>query len=97
MLCIMSSEGNEKIREEYLKQPEFKGYSIAHCNISGFKFAPVYDTQDPTKIVGTSVVFMSESDFGGSMPKWFIQKFTPGGLYDFYEELISATKALHHL
>ena len=80
-----------------MKLPEFKKYSIAHCNISGFKFAPVYDTHDANLIVGTSVVFMSESDFGGSMPKWFIQKFTPGGLFDSYESLIAATKALNHL
>ena len=98
LLCIMSSEGNERIREEYMKSPEFKGFSIAHCNISGFKFAPVYETEDSSsKIIGTSMVFMSESDFGGSMPKWFIQKFTPGGLYDFYEELIAATKAMHNV
>ncbi len=80
-----------------MKLPEFKKYSIAHCNISGFKFAPVYDTQDANLIVGTSVVFMSESDFGGSMPKWFIQKFTPGGLFDSYEGLIASTKAHYHL
>lgn len=31
------------------------------------------------------------------MPKWFIQKFSPGGIYDFYEELITETKAYNNL
>jgi hypothetical protein len=45
LLCIMSSEGNLGEREQYMKDNavEFKGFSIAHCNISGFKFEPYYD------------------------------------------------------
>jgi hypothetical protein len=94
LLCIMSSEGNKMERQQYMEEnaAEFKGFSIAHCNISGFKFSPFYDKNDTSLITGTSVVFMSESDFGGSMPKWFLQKFTPGGLFDFYEDLIDKTR-----
>jgi hypothetical protein len=31
------------------------------------------------------------------MPKWFIQKFSPGGIFDFYEELIAETKVQNNL
>ncbi len=94
MMCLMSSEGNERERAIYVEQnaKEVKGMSHAFCKISGFKFTPVFD-DDQKAVIGTSVVFQNESDFGGSMPKWVIQKFTPAGIYEFYEELIAETKA----
>lgn len=45
-----------------------------------------------TDIIGTRVVFLNESDFGGSMPKWFLQKFTPFGVHEFYEDLLREVK-----
>ena len=45
MMCLMSSQGNDKVREDYVDQKgkELKGASHAFCKISGFKFTPVYD------------------------------------------------------
>ena len=47
---------------------------------------------DPNKVIGTKITFVNESDFGGSFPKWIIQKFSPPGLNDFYEDLINDVK-----
>ncbi len=57
----MSSEGNKEIKEEYMSQnaKAVKGISLAYSTISGFKFFPVYDPKDPTKVVGTSVIFLN--------------------------------------
>ena len=43
-------------------------------------------------IVGTSTTFVSETDFGGSVPKWIIRKFAPQGHYEFCDELVQAAK-----
>ena len=56
--------------------------------MAGHLFEPLYDPLDCKKVIGTSVVFVSESDFGGSVPKWLIQKLAPQGLSDFYEDLV---------
>jgi hypothetical protein len=58
-LCIMSSEGNQQEREQYFQENanEIKGMSDAFCYISGFKFTPVFDDKQTTKVIGTSVVF----------------------------------------
>jgi hypothetical protein len=50
------------------------------------------DPLDPAKAIGTKIIFVNESDFGGSFPKWIIQKFSPPGLNDFYEDLITDVK-----
>jgi hypothetical protein len=60
---------------------------LAFCNISGLKFAPITDSAGT--VVGTSLVFVSESDFGGSVPKWITQKFAPSALNDFMEETVA--------
>ena len=90
----MSSEGNEQVRDEYVeKNPKaVKGLSFAYSTISGFKFIPVYDPKDSTKVVGTSVIFLNQSDFGGSFPKWVLQKFAPAGICEFYEDLLNEAR-----
>ena len=93
-LVIFTSDGNEDVARAYLEthQNEVKGLAQANTNMSGFKFFPVMNEAN-TEIVGTRVYFLNESDFGGSMPKWFLQKFTPGGIHEFYEDLIREVKA----
>jgi len=59
---------------------------LAFCNISGLKFTPITDYAG--SIIGTSVVFVSESDFAGSIPKWITQKFAPPALNDYLEETV---------
>ncbi len=71
-LVIMSSLGNANYRENYCTEHarDIRGVAHASTNISGFKWSPVLDSAG--EVVGTSVVFLNESDFGGSMPKWFV-------------------------
>lgn len=42
-LAIMSSDGNEKYRDEYLSRPIAKGLILAYSRLSGFKFEAIYD------------------------------------------------------
>ena len=67
-----------------------KGMTIAVCNISGFKFYPIFD--ESGEVIGTKVVFLSESDFGGALPKWFTSHFTPKGIHDFYDDMVKLAK-----
>ncbi len=45
MMCLMSSEGNEKERSQFLDRNSkaVRGMTNAFCKISGFKFTPVLD------------------------------------------------------
>jgi hypothetical protein len=61
---------------------------LAITALSGHYFEPLYDPLDCKKIIGTSVVFVNESDFGGSVPKYLTQKMAGPGISDFYEDLL---------
>lgn len=69
-VCIQSSEGNEKYVSDYFKAGKDEGKLLATSALSGHYYEPLYDPLDCKKIIGTSVVFVNESDFGGSVPKW---------------------------
>ncbi len=45
MLCLMSSEGNDKEREEFMEKTgkNIKGMSLAFCRLTGLKLYPVFD------------------------------------------------------
>ena len=47
---------------------EGKDYILAITHISGYQFNPVYDEQDHTKVIGTHIIQLAESSFGGGMP-----------------------------
>jgi hypothetical protein len=71
-MVIVSSLGCEKEKQEYFETHELKGIELAVNNISAFKFYPIYN-EDQTLIIGTHTIFVNESDFGGSIPKWLVQ------------------------
>ena len=73
-MVIVSSHGCEKERQEYYETHDLEGIELAVNNISAFKFFPIYEIPgDPTsKVVGTQTIFVNESDFGGSIPKWLV-------------------------
>ena len=92
MMCLMSSEGNDKELEIYLQEKahELKGMSPAFCRLTALKFFPVLDHDQ--NVVGTSVIMAAQFDYGGSIPKWFINKAAPQNILSFYEEFISMSR-----
>ena len=90
-LAIMSSQGNEIIQGEYFRNnaKEVKGLTLAKSTISGMKFTPVLQND---QIVGTHVVFVSQSDFGGSIPKWMTQRVAPTAIHEFYDDVVKVAK-----
>ncbi len=71
---------------------EGKDYIVAMTHISGYQFNPVYDEQDPTKVIGTQVIQLAESSFGGGMPQWMVRKGQPKGMIEGYEKLLEEIK-----
>ena len=57
--------------------------------ISGMKFSPVIHNNET---VGTHVVFVSQSDFGGSIPKWMTQRVAPNAIHEFYDDVVKVAK-----
>lgn len=76
-VCLMSSEGNDKEREDFMqsKGKHIKGMSLAFCRLTGLKFYPVLDHNQ--RVIGTKGVFVTKFDYGGSIPKWAINKQQP--------------------
>ena len=68
---------------------------LAVNNISAFKFYPIYqDPEDPASpVIGTQTIFVNESDFGGSIPKWLVQRLVPISIHDLFDDVVMATKA----
>ena len=66
---------------------------LAVNNISAFKFFPIHEKpEDPTTpVIGTRTIFVNESDFGGSIPKWLVQKLVPRSIHDLFEDVVNAT------
>jgi hypothetical protein len=73
-MVIVSSFGCEKQKIEYYDTHELNGIELAVNNISAFKFFAIHEKpEDPTSpIIGTRTIFVNESDFGGSIPKWLV-------------------------
>ncbi len=88
----MSSEGNDKEREEFMEKTgkNIKGMSLAFCRLTGLKLYPVFDHNQ--SVVGTKGVFVTQFDYGGSIPKWLIMKQSPQNILSFYEEFIKMAK-----
>ena len=94
-IVLIASEGNEEIRDQYIKDHNIevgKNYIVSVTFISGYQFTPIYDDKDPSKIVGTHVIQVAESNFGGNMPGWMVRKGQPKGMIDGYDKLIEDIK-----
>ena len=89
-MLISSSNGNEEIRDEYMSSKELGGLTVAHQLLSGHWIKPIYDNQQ--NIIGTSAFFVSESSFGGAVPKWIINKFAPPAIIQYYDDIVKAAK-----
>jgi hypothetical protein len=71
LLVIMSSFGNQRIKEEYYSShPDTQNTLTGNNEMSAHQFLPLYDSFEKDKIIGTKIFFINESDFGGSVPKW---------------------------
>ena len=96
-VCITSSECTESFVSDYFKAGKDEGKQLATTALSGHYFEPLFDPLDCKKVIGTSIVFANESDFGGSIPKWITQKMAPGGINDYYEDLVKDVKIFNKL
>ena len=70
MLGIISSEGNTKEKDQYYATHDLKGLQLAFSKINAFQYLPLYS--DKNELIGTRTVFMNQTDFGGSVPKWLV-------------------------
>ena len=91
-LCIITSHGNDIYRNQYIQSKDLKGLSLALTVFSAFKFEPVFDKADPSKVIGTKTILISVSDFGGSIPQYLIKKFTPKELKEFLDDMVIGAK-----
>jgi hypothetical protein len=57
--------------------------------MSGMRFFPIYDPLDASNVIGTHSFFVSQSDFGGSIPKWLVNKMAAGGVHEFFDACIT--------
>ena len=98
-VVIVSSLGCEKERDEYCRTHDLRGLEIAVNILSAMKFIPIYENpDDPTSnVIGTTTVFVNESDFGGSIPKWLVQKFLPMSIHEMYEDVVVTTRKMSGL
>ena len=94
LTCLMSSEGNDKEREVFMQQvgKHIKGMSLAFCRLTGLKMYPVLDHNQC--VIGTKGVFITQFDYGGSIPKWLVLKQSPQNILSFYEEFIKMARKL---
>ena len=90
-VIVMSSVGNEAVREEYRKAhpKEAASWVDAINYMSGMRFSAIYDSKDPTKVIGIHSFFVSQSDFGGSVPKWLVNKMAAKGVHEFFDACIT--------
>ncbi len=96
-ICIQSGESNETYVSDYFKAGRDEGKQLAKSIIAGHYYEPLYDPLDCKRVIGTLVVFVNESDFGGLIPKWLIQKLAPPGINDFYEDLVKDVKIFNKI
>lgn len=60
-------------------------YALSTTILSAFKFDPIFDPSNASKVIGTHTTIISTADHGGSIPQWIIKKFAPKGLTEFME------------
>lgn len=98
-VVIVSSLGCEVEKEEYCRTHDLRGLELAVNVLSAMKFFPVFkDPEDETsEIIGTRTIFVNESDFGGSVPKWLVQKFLPKSIHEMYEDVVVTTRQMSGL
>ena len=77
---ITSSQGNEKLMEEYKSTHDISNVTFAYCTLSGQFYSPIYDARN--RIIGTKSYLLNDSSFGGNVPQWMIQKFAPQKIVD---------------
>ena len=94
-VSISTGLGLESFKRDYIVSHglENKNIEFARNILSGFKFSPAYD-QATKKPIGTHILFLSESDFGGSVPKILMQKVAPRAIHDMIEDLIPFAKLI---
>lgn len=71
---------------------EGKNYIVGLTYITSYQFNPVFDEKDPTKVIGTHMIQVVESNFGGNMPGWMVKKGQPKGIMEGYDKLIEDVK-----
>ena len=93
---IVSSIGCEAEKEEYCRTHDIKGIEHAVNVISAMRFFPIYENPDDvtSKVIGTTSIFVNESDFGGSIPKWLVQKFVPKSIHELFDDVVITTQKM---
>eukprot|EP00347_Sterkiella_histriomuscorum_P000916 403374033 len=86
-MSIFSSIGNEDYWEDYVRQNDISDYAVAKSVISGHWFRPLYNPQNETEIIGTSVFYLNQADLGGNIPTWLKTTFAPKAIVDGWESL----------
>ena len=95
-MVIVSSDGNEKYRQEYLNSDPkaFKDITVAYCHLAAHYLKPLYDENDKAKCIGTKVFYVIATNFGGSIPQWITRKIAPKALFDSYEAFAKEAKSI---
>jgi hypothetical protein len=95
-VVIVSSLGCEPEMEEYCRTHDLKGLELAQNILSAMKFFPIYEVpeDETSRIIGTRTIFVNESDFGGSVPKWLVQKFLPKSIHEMYDDVVVTTREM---
>ena len=94
----MTSQGLEEYRKTFLKSlsaSAAKDITFGNNLMTAFKFDPIFgDQTHPETVTGTRVVFVSWSDFGGSVPKSIVQRVAPKAIAEFYDEIVQTAKKI---
>jgi hypothetical protein len=91
-IAIMSSQGLEDFRDEYIAKSGIKDATFGNDLLTAFKFEPLLDNEGVPQ--GTKTIFVSWSDFGGSVPKSLVQRVAPKEICFFYDEIVQAAKCM---
>ncbi|TNV80609.1 hypothetical protein FGO68_gene8835 [Halteria grandinella] len=89
-IAIMSSQGMDAFREIYQERFSQKDVTYGYDLMTAFKFEAVCDAGGVPQ--GTRVAFVSQSDFGGSVPKSLVQRVAPKEICGFLDEIVQAAK-----
>jgi len=88
-VSISTGLGLESFKKAYISAHglEDKNIEFARNILSGFKFSHLTDPLTK-RVIGTHILFVSESDFGGSVPKMLMLSIAPRAIHDMIEDLI---------